>query len=435
MLIHHATLLDGRTVDIRLDTERIVAVAPGLVPQPGEAVLDAGYGTVIPGLHDHHLHIYSAAAALDSVRVGPGQVRSKDELADVLAGAPTGEDGWVRAIGYHEVIAGPLDRRVLDEVSPAVPVRVQHRSGVLWTLNSVGLTHIGLPDHPDGRLRSADAEWSNSLQRRETRITDLSAALTRYGVTGITDATPGLDVGDVIRLTGMHRRGELDQQVFCLSPSKRILHDDRLDFPELTEWIAARHAAGGAVSLHCVTAAQLVVTLAALQAVGTHPQDRIEHAAVVPDDTLDELAMLGLTVITQPNFVAERGDQYRADVPTDAQHELWRLKSLLDAGIPTALSTDAPFGPADPWATMRAAVHRTTASGAILGDDERIDAATALTMFFGTADRPTQPRTIAPGQPADLCVLSAPPAQVLRELSADLVTATIVAGNLAYRRR
>ncbi|MGV0836771.1 amidohydrolase family protein [Mycolicibacterium thermoresistibile] len=435
MLIRNATLLDGRTVDIRLDTERIVEVGSGLSPHPDEEVLDARLGTVIPGLHDHHLHIYSAAAALDSVRVGPGQVRSIAELAGVLTGAQPGDDGWIRAIGYHEAVAGPLDRRVLDEASPDVPVRVQHRSGVLWTLNSAGLTHIGLPDHPDGRLRSADPEWSGSLQRRETRISDLSATLSRYGVTGITDATPDLDVGDVVRLTGMHRRGDLDQQVFCLAPGKRILHDDRLDLTELTDWIGARHAAGGAVSIHCVTAAQLVVTLTALQAVGTHPQDRIEHAAVVPDDALDELAALGLTVVTQPNFVAERGDQYRTDVPAGEHHELWRLKSLLDAGIATALSTDAPFGDADPWATMRAAVHRTTGSGAVLGPDERIDAATALTMFFGTADAPTRARTIEPGQPADLCVLSAPPEQVLAELSADLVTATIVEGNPVYRRR
>jgi predicted amidohydrolase YtcJ len=183
-----------------------------------------------------------------------------------------------------------------------------------------------------------------------------------------------------------------------------------------------------------VTAAQLVVTLTALRAVGTHPQDRIEHAAVVPDDSLEEIAALGLTVVTQPNFIAERGDQYRTDVPADEHHELWRLKSLLDAGIPTALSTDAPFGDADPWAAMRAAVHRTTGSGAVLGADERIDAGTALRMFFGTADRPTRPRTVEPGQPADLCVLSAPPDRVLRELSAELVSATIVDGKPVYQK-
>ena len=93
--------------------------------------------------------------------------------------------------------------------------------------------------------------------------------------------------------------------------------------------------------VHCVTAAQLVVTLAALRAAGSRAGDRIEHAAVVPDDCLADLADLGVTVVTQPNFVAERGDQYLDDVPADEHHQLWRVASLLEAGVPVALSTDS----------------------------------------------------------------------------------------------
>ena len=124
----------------------------------------------------------------------------------------------------------------------------------------------------------------------------------------------------------------------------------------------------------------------------------------MPDDCLADLARLGVLVVTQPNFVAERGDQYLADVPADEHHQLWRVASLLAADVKVVLSTDMPFGDADPWAAMRAAVHRTTAAGAVLGPAERIDARTALQMFLGEADRPTQTRTVAPGAPANLCV-------------------------------
>src|SRR5437763_1511181 len=136
MLIQRATLLDGSGVAIRLD-ERIVAVGD-LQPARGEQVLDAAGATVVPGLHDHHVHLRSAAAALSSARVGPGHGRGRDDLARALAAAPASGDGWIRAVGYHEAVAGPLDRHVLDELSPPLPVRVQHRSGVLWTLNSAG---------------------------------------------------------------------------------------------------------------------------------------------------------------------------------------------------------------------------------------------------------------------------------------------------------
>jgi predicted amidohydrolase YtcJ len=433
MLIQRAVLLDGTGTDIRVD-ERILEVGE-LAPDKGEQVFDAAGRTVIPGLHDHHVHLRSAAAALTSARVGPAEVRGRDDLARALAHAAVGSDGWIRAVGYHEAVAGPLDRHVLDEVSPHVPVRVQHRSGVLWTLNSAGLARVGLTDHPDGRLRSVDRTWSDTLQRKEIGLGEVSRRLSEYGVTGVTDATPDLEVGDIVKLVQAHRHGELRQRVHCLAPGKRILHDADLDLDELTAWIADRHAIDEApVAVHCVTAAQLVVTLSALREAGTHPQDRIEHAAVVPNDSLAEIADLGVTVVTQPNFVAERGDQYLADIPPTEHHELWRVASLRSAGVKVALSTDMPFGDGNPWATMRAAVHRTTATGAVLGPDECVSAREALMMFFGTSAAPTDSRAITKGQPGDLCVLAGGPQEVLEELDPTMVAATVVAGELVFER-
>lgn len=434
MLIQRATTLDGAAVDVRLRT-RIEEVGDQLTPRRGEAVFDAAGGTVLPGLHDHHVHLYSAAAAEDSARVGPPHVRHRDELAQALATAHAGADGWIRAVGYHDSVAGPLDRTLLDAVSPPVPVRVQHRSGVLWILNSAALDKVGLSDHPDGRLRSADRDWSDALGRRETNLGPISRRLARYGVTGMTDATPDLGVGDIVTLTELHRRGTLLQHVHCLSPGKRILHDDSLDFDALAGWIAERHRAGGTVAIHCVTAAQLVVTIAALRQAGARPGDRIEHAAVAPPDSVADLAGLGVIVVTQPNFVAERGDQYLAEVPIAEHDQLWRVASLVRAGVPVALSTDMPFGGDDPWAAMRAAVHRTTPSGHILNAAECITGRTALTMFLGWAGEPAQPRTVEPGQPGDLCIVSAPPRTALAELDAEMVAATVVSGEVVHCSR
>jgi predicted amidohydrolase YtcJ len=433
MLIQRATTLDGVIVDVRVGV-RIDDVADTLAPRPGEDVLDAAGGTVLPGLHDHHVHRHSAGAAETSIRVGPPQIRDRAGLATALACAEAGEDGWIRAVGYHDSVAGPLDRAVLDALVPTVPLRVQHRSGLLWILNSAGLVRVGLAGHPDGRLRSTDS-WSNALSRSETNLADLSGRLCRYGVTGITDATPDLDIADIVRLSELHRHGELGQHVHCLAPGKRILHEDDLDLEQLAGWIAERHRDGGPVAIHCVTAAQLLVTIAALREAGTHPGDRIEHAAVVPSDCLADVAGLAVTVVTQPNFVAERGDQYLDEIPAAEHDQLWRVASLLRAGVPVAFSTDMPFGNGDPWAAMRAAVHRTTPSGAVLGFDECISARTALTMFLGRPDQPTQPRAVEPGEPADLCVLSVPPETALAELDAGIVAATVIGGEIAYATR
>jgi len=395
MLIQRATLLDGTVTDIRLGAQ-IEELGQGLVAGKGEGVLYAGGGTVLPGLHDHHVHVRSAASALNSFFVGPPGVSTKAQLTQLLSNATPGPDGWIRAVGYHESVAGELDRAALDAVVPDVPVRIQHRSGALWILNSEALARVGLTEHPDGRLRSADRGWSQALQQRETDLAELSRRITATGVTGVTDATPDLGAEDMVSLIVAHRRGEFRPRLHFLSPGKKILQDDHLDLDSLTDWIAEHHRADRPVALHCVTAAQLVVAIAALRAAGSHPLDRIEHAAVVPDDNLADLADLselgGLTVVTQPNFVAERGDQYLADVPPAEHSQLWRVASLLKAEVRVALSTDMPFGHGDPWTAMRAAVYRTTPRGVVLGADECVSAREALTMFLGRSDQPDRVR-------------------------------------------
>jgi predicted amidohydrolase YtcJ len=431
MLIQRASLLDGTVADIRVGT-LINELADNLAARPGESVFDANGGTVLPGLHDHHVHLRAAASALDSLSVGPPAVCTKDQLAQALSSAKPGSDGWIRAVGYHESVAGELDRAALDAVVPGIPVRVQHRSGALWMLNSAALGRIGMPDHADGRLRSTDRGWSDALQRRETDLAELSRRLVAVGVTGVTDATPDLGADDMVSLLVAHRRHEFRPQVRFLSPGKKILQDDCLDLDALTDWITDHHSADRPVAVHCVTVAQLVVTIAALRAAGSHPRDRIEHAAMVHDDNLADLADLGITVVTQPNFVAERGDQYLAEIPAAEHGQLWRVASLLKANVCVALSTDMPFGRGDPWAAMRAAVHRTTPSGAVLGASECISGRQALTMFLGRPDRPGRAGSVETGQPGDLCVLTEPPAVALAELDAGMVAATIIGGDIAY---
>ncbi len=141
------------------------------------------------------------------------------------------------------------------------------------------------------------------------------------------------------------------------------------------------------------------------------------------------LAALGVTVVTQPGFVAERGDRYRAEVDESEQADLWRCATLLRGGIGVAGGTDAPYGPTDPWRAMAAAVDRRTPSGAVLGADEGLDPARALGLFLGTAADPGGPaRRIEPGAPGDLCLLDRPRREAFADLAAVEVTASFVAG-------
>ena len=194
-----------------------------------------------------------------------------------------------------------------------------------------------------------------------------------------------------------------------VGPVKIMLDDTTLPLlAELAGLIRAAHAAGRPAAVHCVTRVQFVVTLAALDLAGRRPGDRIEHGAVIGADSLPDLR--GLTVVTQPHFVADRAEQYAADVPPGDRPDLWRLRSLIDAGADVAAGSDAPFGSEDPWHVMRAAVRRP----ALFAADEAVSPARALALFLGEPAAPGTQRLVAPGRPADLALLRAGPLDALR---------------------
>jgi predicted amidohydrolase YtcJ len=445
-------LISGGEFSVRIDGGRVVEAGRGLEPKVGDEVLDARDGTVIPGLHDHHIHVHALAAARNSVRLD-GADRST--FAGRLRRAIPRPDGWVRAVGYHESMAGLLDAHGLDAIVADRPVRMQHRSGALWILNGVALravdaehaAHPGIErdagGRPTGRLWRAD-EWLRTVLAPDTPdLAGVGAELAARGVTGVTDADPQRPPGSLERLRQMPQRvhvmGPADlrftnDERLTLGPIKVILDDPCLpSIEDLAAMVGAAHETKRAVAVHCVTRAQLLLTLAALDDAGPTRGDRIEHGAVIPDDVVADVRRLGLVVVTQPNFVAERGDTYLADVDPDDLPHLYRSQSLLDAGIATAAGTDAPFGGADPWAAMRAAVERRAPSGAVLGAGERLSPRNALGLFLGRPDAPAVERALQAGGPADLCVLRAPLSSALSDLTSDLVAATVIGGHVVYQ--
>jgi predicted amidohydrolase YtcJ len=463
VLVQNAEVNGRPGRDVRVGPGEILAVGSGLARRRGERVLDARGGAVIPGLHDHHLHLRAVVAARQSVDLSGAAGPAAFDALVATAAQEAGPGRWLRATGWSEHAGGQLDRYRLDALAGPRPVRVQHRSGAMWVLNSAALQQVGADDaeldgverddagRPTGRLLRLD-DWLRSRLPPGPGAGGLRADLAAYarecaraGVTGFTDATPGISQAEVDELGQLSAAGIIPQRLMLMAPAglreppaaavtlgpqKLILDDATLpDAAELAAVISQAHRSGSAVAVHCVTAEQLIVTVAALERAGP-AGDRIEHASVVPPGYPAELARLGLTVVTQPGFISDRGDDYRREVDAAEQPWLYPCATLIRAGVAVAGSTDAPFGPADPWRCIAAAVNRRTPGGHVLGRPERISAGRALRLFLGAADDPGRPRTVAPGQPADLCVLRAPLRQVLARPAADAVRAAIIAGQV-----
>jgi predicted amidohydrolase YtcJ len=452
--------LDGQAhYDVQICEGRIVNIGTGLNTR-AEAVIDARGAALIPGLIDHHIHLFAAAARADTVSLE--DVRGPEELGARLrrATSQVAAGSWVRVAGYHEHHCGRLDRARLDDIAPDHPVRVEHQSGSLWILNTQALRSVGTCDAPACVERDLDGKPTGNIWRGERWLRErigraappfapIGRRLSAMGITHVMDASPTTDADSAQILANAHRVGELPQRIglmsagplwapvdeaFTVGPVKFLLDDHALpDLDWLVDAVTQAHQQQRCVAFHCVTYGELALALASIDIAGSRPGDRIEHGSLIAPETLADLRQKGLAVVVQPAFVHERGDRYRVEVPADAQRDLYRCKSLLQAGVAVVGSSDAPYGSMDPWAAMRTAVARGTRCGLALGAQEAIEPPQALELFLGQLHDAVQvPRRIVIGAAADLCLLNVPLRHALRELDAGMVAATVIGGTIVY---
>jgi predicted amidohydrolase YtcJ len=433
-----------RGVDVSIEGGRIVSLSPERAAGAwADVKIDAGGGALLPGLHDHHLHLFAEAARRTSVACGPPDVVDQASLAHTLrTAAERAADGdWLRGVAYDSRRAGPLDRTRLDAAVPDRPVRVKDRTGLSWTLNTEALRVTGLGSRfPDGVLAGEDRLLQELVPTGRPDLGEVAASLCRFGITGVTDTTPANTAGDLECMRSMAARARAmappDQPEVpgvTLRTLKVVVREDDADVEDLATTMEKAHAAGWSVAVHAVTRAETVAAVAAFAQAGAVAGDRLEHASVMAAQTIPLVAGLGLTVVTHPEFVARRGDVYLADVDPADHDGLYRLRTLLDAGVALGAGSDAPVGDLDPWSAMRAAVSRTGPDEIVVGAPERLSPELALSLFLGRPERPGGPRrALRPGEVADLCLLGAPWGEARGRLSSDLVRATIVGGEVVW---
>lgn len=452
MLIRNAEIEGQRLGDVRIEGAHISAVGTSLPAVAGEEVLDANRAALFPGLHDHHIHLAAYAASLNSLLCGPPDIENRDVLAAALAQRDRENTDWLRGIGYHECVAGEIDRRFLDRVISHRPVRIQHRSGRLWIFNSAALAALhardGDPFERDqngftGRLYDGDAWLRDRLKSQFPDLTHASRTLAAWGVTGVTDATASNTAETLDIFQRAFKNGELLQSILVMGddslnglakvgPRKFHLHDEAL--PDLDETVGAimrAHAAGRSCAFHCVTRGDLIFALAALESASPRNGDRIEHASVASPELIETMRRLGVAVVTQPHFVFERGDRYLTDVGEEDRPWLYPAASF--AGLPLAFGTDAPFGGANPWAVLKAAVARKTRAGRVIGRGERLTPEQALKLFLGRLEDPGGPRRrVMAGEVADLVLLDRNWHDAQADLASVRASATLRAGQLIF---
>lgn len=140
------------------------------------------------------------------------------------------------------------------------------------------------------------------------------------------------------------------------------------------------------------------------------PRHRIEHCGLLTKNLIERIAKLGLVVVSQPRFISELGDGFRAALGDDRLKLCYPLASLLKSGVHLAGSSDRPVVRGAPLLGMHDCVNEKTRSGSSYAPQEALTVTEALSIFtLGSAyAEKTEKRKgmLKPGFLCDLVVLN-----------------------------
>lgn len=172
------------------------------------------------------------------------------------------------------------------------------------------------------------------------------------------------------------------------------------------------------------------------------PSIRIEHAAMPSKQALQRASEMGIAFVPQPIFLYAEIESYLNNLGTERTKQTYPIQSMLEAGIKVAFSSDAPatawVEPVNPFVGLMAAVTRIAYDGTDVGQEQRVDVETAITLYTRAAQEITRiPEVgqLTPGYHADFIVLDQDILTISPDQIGDTrVEETYMAGQLVYQK-
>jgi predicted amidohydrolase YtcJ len=160
-----------------------------------------------------------------------------------------------------------------------------------------------------------------------------------------------------------------------------------------------------------------------------------QHYGISTPEQARRIKELGGVASVNPYYLHSRSEFNAPYIGADRAYTAARLKTLVDAGVPTSLHADTPVAPPVPLEEVWIAVNRFGLSGKVRGPGERVTVDQALRMVtteaaftLGIEDKGG---SIWPGKFADFAVLEQDPYEVPREqIRAIPVWGTVVGGRV-----
>ena len=208
--------------------------------------------------------------------------------------------------------------------------------------------------------------------------------------------------------------------------------------------VAKLHRAGFQIHCHCNGDAGSEMFIDAVEAaLRAHPRDdhrhTVIHGQVLRPDQMQRMARLGMTVSFFSAHIHFWGDQHRQSfLGPERAARISPAATAGRLGLRYTIHNDASVTPTRPLHLAHCAINRRTASGQLLGEDERISPLAALRaqtidaawQVFQEARR----GSITLGKLADFVLLRDNPLEHPDNIARNQVLATIRRGRCAYSR-
>ena len=201
------------------------------------------------------------------------------------------------------------------------------------------------------------------------------------------------------------------------------------------------HDAGWQISVHAIGDRTMDMVLDCFSEIlKNNPKPhrhRIEHASLCPPEQMKRVAELGLTVVVQPAFLYYQADSYVTNLGDERMAYVKPVRSMLEAGITVAGSSDRPVTEGNPWIGIWSALNRTTLGGYRVAPDQAVDRIQAMRMWTKTASwvnlAEDRIGSLAPGKLADFIVIDRNPLECpLEEVAATRVLQTYLGGKEVF---
>ena len=164
---------------------------------------------------------------------------------------------------------------------------------------------------------------------------------------------------------------------------------------------------------------------------------RIEHCTMITQEIVASMGRLGVIAVPFGSYVAYHGEKLLAWYGAERLERMFAHRSLLDAGITVAGSSDYPCGPYQPLLAMQSCVTRESEDGTLLGGSQRITPREALALYTTGASAASGEAhvkgRVAPGYLADFTVLDEDPLRAdPRRIAAIAIRSTWVGGQQVW---